>query len=147
MWCHPLPGIWSPSSRSRYRQLCHLQPVLFAFLAEVALDDEITPPLQKDPDVLGRVVAGVEPEEQGLIRQLAAYVDGLIQKLGGAFLAVLFSLPQLQVGKVALAANIGEHGGVAVAAFISPGHALLAGLRVVERRDVHVDRDTPAGEL
>ncbi len=25
---------------------CHLQPVLSAFLAEVALDDEITPPLQ-----------------------------------------------------------------------------------------------------
>lgn len=60
---------------------------------------------------------------------------------------MLLSFTQFQVGKIALAANIREHGGIALAAFISPGYALFVGLRIVERRDIHVNRDVTAGEL
>ena len=37
---------------------CHPQPVLFAFLTEVALNDEMAPTLQEDADVLGGVIPG-----------------------------------------------------------------------------------------
>ena len=80
--------------------LCHPQPVLLAFLTEVALDDEMAPTLQEDADVLGGVIPGVKPEEQGPVRQLAAEADGLFQELGRIFLAVLLPFAQLQVGKV-----------------------------------------------
>ena len=107
---------------------CHPEPVLFAFLTEVALNDEIAPTLQEDADVLDRIISGIKPEEQGLLRQLAAEVDGLLKELGRVLLAVLFPFAQFQVGKVPFAANIGKHGRIAVAAFVGSGHALLAGL-------------------
>ncbi len=84
--------------------------------------------LQEDADVLGGIISGNKPEEQGLIRQLAAKGDGLLQEPGRALLAVLFSFAQFQVGKVSFAADIGKHGRIAVAAFVGPGHAFLAGL-------------------
>lgn len=60
---------------------CHPQPVLFAFLTEVAPDNETAPAFQEDADVPGGVVPGIKPEEQGFIRQLAAEADGLLQEL------------------------------------------------------------------
>ena len=112
---------------------CHPQPVPFAFLTEVALNDEMASMLQEDADVLGGIIPGIKPEEQGFIRQLAAEADGLLQELGRALLAVLFPFAQFQVGKVSFAADIGKHGRIAIAAFEGSGHALLAGLRIVER--------------
>lgn len=34
--------------------------------------------LQEDADVLGGIISGIKPEEQGLIRQPAAKGDGLL---------------------------------------------------------------------
>ena len=65
---------------------CHPEPVLFAFLTEVALNDKMAPTLQEDADVLGGVIPGIKPEEQGFIRQLAAEADGLLQELGRVLL-------------------------------------------------------------
>ena len=126
---------------------CHPEPVLFAFLTEAALNDEMAPMLREDAGVLGGIISGIKPEEQGVIRQLAAEADGLLQKPGCALLAVLFPFAKFQVGKVSFAANMGKHGRIAVASFVGPGHALLAGLRIVERGDVHVYRDISARQL
>ena len=51
---------------------CHPEPVLFAFLTEAALNDEMAPMLQEDAGVLGGIISGIKQEEQGVIRQLAA---------------------------------------------------------------------------
>ena len=42
---------------------------------------------------------------------------------------------------------IGKHGRIAIVAFVGPGHAFLACLRIVERGHVHVYRDISARQL
>ena len=126
---------------------CHPQPVLFAFLTEVVLNDEMASTLQEDADIFGRIISRIKPEKHGFIRQPAAEVDGLLQELGRALLAVLFPFAQFQVGKVPFAADIGKHGRIAVTAIVGPGHAFLAGLRIVKRGDIHVCRNIPARPL
>lgn len=66
--------------------------------------------------------------------------------MGRTLLAVLFPFARFHVGKVSFATNIGKHGRIAIAAFVGPGHALLVGLRIVER-DIHVYRNISARQL
>ncbi len=54
---------------------CHPEPVLFALLTEVALNDEMASMLQEDADVLGGIISGIKPEEQGLSWRLRAMVS------------------------------------------------------------------------
>lgn len=105
--------------------LCHPQPVFFAFLTKVALNDEMVSMLQENTDVLGEIIPRIKPEKQEFIRQLATEADDLLQELGRALLAVLFPFAQFQVGKVSFTADIGKHGRITIAAFVGPGHALL----------------------
>lgn len=64
---------------------CHPEPVFLAFLTEVALNDKMASTLQEDADVLGGIISGIKPEEQGFSRQPAAEADGLIKEPGVPF--------------------------------------------------------------
>jgi len=44
---------------------CHTESGLFAFLADIAPDDEMAAVFQEDPDVFSGVIAGIKPKKQG----------------------------------------------------------------------------------
>jgi len=69
---------------------CHTEPGLFAFLADIAPDDEMAAVFQEGPDVFSGVIAGIKPKKQGAICQPAADADGFRQKFQCAILTVLF---------------------------------------------------------
>jgi len=89
-------------------------------------------------DVLDGVVAPVQAHQQGGGGQLPGTPQHALEKLWGAFLAVLTAGTQLQLQAVALLGQIGRHRRIAVHALVGARDALLLRLGVVEGCDITV---------
>jgi hypothetical protein len=66
--------------------------------------------LHEDPDILGGIIAGIQPYEQRLTGKLPAQVNGLTEKVRGFFLAVLLSLTEFRIDKVTFRSYVRHDG-------------------------------------
>ena len=116
------------------------QPLLGAFTAQVAFDDEEL--FAEVREVFLRIVAAVQPDQATSVQpQRLQFFHASADKLRGAFLAVLPARAQFVVEHVALGADVGKDRRVAIVLFVSERHALLVRTGVVKGTHVDVHRD------
>ena len=99
------------------------QPVLWKFPAEVALNNKMNAVafktfFHKKADIASEIIAGIQTEQERLIRDLPGKPEYFNKKVRCISLAVLFSLPQFTRNKVSFCPDIGKDRGIPVFALI-----------------------------
>lgn len=116
------------------------QPLLGAFTAQVAFDDEEL--FAEVREVFLRIVAAVQPDQATSVQpQRLQLVHASADELRGAFLTVLLARTHFVIEHVALGADVGEDRRVAVVLFVSERHSLLVRAGVVQGTHVDVHRN------
>lgn len=95
----------------------------------------------EDPDVLCRIVAGIQTEQQGCISELTGTGDQSADKIRRPVLAVLFAFPEFHPKEISFLSNVCKDGGKAVLLLIGTADPFLFTFLVDKRGYVDIYND------
>ena len=116
----------------------HVEPSVFAFAAQVSLDDEKAVIFHENRHVVDGIVPGIQTDQERLVRELPAKGYCSLQEFHGSALAMLLSGAKLKIDGIPFLTDIGHHRRKSIEAFVGSGDPFLIGLGVVHGGDVNI---------